>query len=121
MSKQKWIRCPVTDLPISQIPDKYLTHAGAFDTRSYSDCNLFEMRSIAAAAGYQDWRYFRDVVVTGTHSHFHFYQVHDNNGRLVTVATRTTSAEHGGKVHRAETLAAQKNIRLTDVSSGSSR
>lgn len=111
MSKGKQIRCAITGERKSVIDDfdeLYRKADGTFDPSVDSDCNLFNVRSIAAAAGYSDWRYFRDNLLTGTSSTWHvrkipFTVVRSADGqkeRVIVYATHSDSAEAGGKLYR---------------------
>ena len=112
----------MTGLPLGRIPEEYLiTPDDRFDTSRYPECDLYDVRSIAAAAGYLDWRYFRDQVITAPGSHFHAHGICGHNGCVLTYATHTMSAAHGGNVHRAATLATQTGEPITDVTGGSRR
>jgi len=123
MARGPTIRCPVTGIPVKRLDERYLDDDGKFNTAAYSDCNLYDKASIAAAAGYSV-RYYFEVVVTDGTSSFHLHQIKQQNGRVVGYATHDNSAEFGRKQHRARTLEAQTGCSLpvlSDVSSGSVR
>jgi len=111
MAKGRWLRCPVTEIPLGRLPDQYQKADGSFDTSSFPDCNIFNIRSFAAAAGYRDPRYFRDVVLTDPSSPFHAHKLYGftEKGAQVVVGffTHVDSAQWGGEQHRENTLARQ--------------
>ena len=43
---------------LSKVSEEFLTDEGYFNFTRYPDCNLFDPRSIAAAAGFKDASYF---------------------------------------------------------------
>ncbi len=109
------LRCPLTGLAmtrkardgLNKLPEEVLNDDGTFDASAFGDCNLFDVRSIAAAAGYRDSRYFIAKVLTNPTSPFHAHPVNAENGRTLTYATHANSAWWGGKQFRAAKLAAQ--------------
>lgn len=108
-------RCPLTGLPMTgkarnslvRLPDDLQTTDGQFKPEAFSGCNLFNVRSFAAAAGYGDVRHFVEKVLTDPSSPFHAHPIATETGRIVGYATHTTSAEWGGRQHRQKTLAVQ--------------
>lgn len=112
-------RCPVTGLPmtpksrdsLSKLPEKFLKDDGTFNAATLGDCNLFDIRSIAAAAGYRDVRYFIAKVFADPSSPFHAHPINcDETGRVMLYATHSNSADWGGREFRAKTLAVQTGV-----------
>ena len=102
MSKGPWRRDALTGLPmtlVARCDERHLNDAGHIDVSSWSDCNLFDVRSIAAAAGYADWRYFKRVVLKRSDQPFHVHRIalYDADGRrlAVVIGTHTNSAQAG--------------------------
>lgn len=109
MSKESWKRDPRTGLPVSVFDRcdlRYVDDRGQFDVARYPDCNVFNVASLAARAGFRDPRHFRDKVLLHSQSPFHVHRIEvrdDMDGRyLATVfATHANSAEAGGKMWQA--------------------
>ena len=129
MSKGPWKRCLMTGLTralIARADDSYLNAQGGFDTATLPDCNLFNVRSIAVAAGFDDPRYFVGHVLPNTASNFHVHTttVSDPEGHYLAkvVATHTNSALAGGLIWHArireEARARAVRAISTDVASG---
>lgn len=89
------------------------------------DCDLFNVSSIAAVAGFADPRYFAQVVLRKPQTLFHYRTeiLRDEDGREVgrVFATHANSAEVGGKALREmQRQAARDRVSrglVTDVSS----
>ena len=114
MSKRNWSRDPLTGLP------ETVDVTGDLRER-YPDCDLFSVNSITAAAGYGR-RYYFEGLVEANPKLFHAHPVRDVNGRTVTLATATNSAQAGGANLRNHAAAAHRlNLKQfkTDPSSGS--
>lgn len=107
MSKAPWKRCPITGLPVRQIPEEYLTASGEFDVSSFPGCNLFDDRSIAAEAGFgmrvDNWK-ARGLAPCS--SYWHLIPIVDD-GAVLTYATHTNSAQAGGLAYRKDAKARQ--------------
>jgi len=114
MAKNRWKRDPLTGLTRKQLedlPGRYVTRDGLFNCAALPDCNLYDVRTIAAEANY-DARYFRDVVLTHSGSPFHVHKISAENadgskGRILVYATHTDSAHAGREQFRAATMARQ--------------
>jgi len=128
MSKGSQIRCPWTGerkAVIDNLDEPYKAQDGGFNPNAFPGSNLFDIRSIAAAAGFKEWRNFRDYVLTDTgswwHAHKHTFTVYRPDGgteRAVIYATATNSAVAGGEMYRAfqkEQRIARSRV-FTDVS-----
>jgi hypothetical protein len=107
MSRGQWKKCSNTGIPLHvmvRAAEEFLTFEGEFDPGQLGRCDLFDVRSISAAAGFKDHRYFSKTVLRHPESPFHTQQVElsDERGNdLATViATHTNSAEFGGKMWR---------------------
>jgi hypothetical protein len=115
MRKGAVLRCSVTGLPLTKksrnslckLPEELLNNDGTFNRSAFQDCNIFDPRTFAAAAGYSDVRYFVSSVLTNPSSPFHAHPIRTENGIVVGYATHTDSAHYGGKKFRNEALAAQ--------------
>lgn len=128
MSKGKWILDPLTGLPLQRqrmsIEETYLNDDGTFNPASLPDCDLFAQNSIAAAAGFKDVPYLLTLVAANPEL-FHTHQIPDEDGKTVTRATATNSAQAGGwnlrakaaEAHRAAAALPRKH--KIDPSSGS--
>lgn len=107
------------------LDDSYLTPTGSLDLSVHSDSNIWNINSFAAAAGYRDAGYFRDVLLSSTslfHAHIVEVDVFRKDGgkeRTKIYVTHTDSAAAGGKLHR-EYQTEQRRLRATDVSSKNS-
>lgn len=114
MSSGRWYRNGLTGLPES-------VDANQQDVRRAltMGCDIFCVRSFAAAAGYKSPRYFVANVLTDPGSLFHAVPIRDVEGRVISWATRTESAAAGGE--RARVVANAAHGVITDQSSGSCR
>jgi hypothetical protein len=115
MSKGRWIRCPITGLTktqLDQLPDEYLNREGRFNILALPDCNVFDVRTIAAVAGWKEHRYFSGEVLGSPSSSLNTHKVRsDINGSVLLHATHMNSADWGGRAYRAEILATQTGYR----------
>lgn len=117
MSKGKWELHPLTRLPSS------VELRGVDLRKQYTDCDLFCVNSIAAAAGYKTPSHLEAKIATNPEL-FHAYPIKDARGVTVTLATATNSAQAGGvnlrakaaEAHRAAASLSRKP--KTDPSSG---
>lgn len=127
MSKGEWRRDRLTGLPVALVArcdERHLDDAGRIDVSSWSDCDLFDIRSIAAVAGYADWRYFETVVLEGTDQPFHVHRIPlysiDGDWLATFIATHTNSAQAGrAALDETKSMQARAAV-LTQVSSVSS-
>lgn len=132
MSKGPQKRCPWTGerkAIIDDLDEPYKAQDGGFNPDALPDSNLFDIRSISAAAGFKDWRYFRDYALTDTsscwHLHKHTFTVQRRDGggeRAEIFATATNSAAAGGDIYR-EIQKKKRRARIPvfmDISSKSS-
>lgn len=124
MSKGPWKarpRCQITGLlirDVQRLEEEYLNNDGTFNTAPLSDCNLFDVRSIASAAGYSDSKYFIETVIADPSSPLHLHELCDEElGKPLVLATHSNSAAWGGKEWRAKTLKDQTGY---DPTSGTS-
>ena len=111
MSKGPQKRCPWTGerkAVIDYLDDNFLTSDGSFNPDVYRDCDVFDIRSFAAAAGFRDWGYFRDQILTNAGSHWHVhrhsftvYRPDEGTERAEIYATHSNSAAAGGENYRA--------------------
>ena len=111
MARGPWVRCPWTGISkrkLKQIGETFLYDEGGFNPETYPDCDIFDVRSFAAAAGYKDVPHFVTTVVTDQSSPFHARQIRTESGRLLSLATDTTSAEAGGIAFRKLTSEKRK-------------
>ena len=133
MSRGKWQRCPYTGRPLrilSRANEEALTWEGYFDRSNVPDCDLFDVRSIAAVCGFRDVAYFVGHVLPHQDCRIHIHRVpllDAETGELIVevVATHTTSAQVGGgwwhdmQRRRARERATTHSTRpRIDVSSG---
>lgn len=106
MSRGSWERDPATGIPVARLlgADSPYVEDGLFKREFLPDCNVFCVRSFAAAANYQDAAYFENVVLADPQSPFHYHKVvvKDCSGRIIAVvrATHQNSAQHGGAAYR---------------------
>ena len=127
MSKGPQNRCPwtgETKRVINNLDDSFQTNDGSFNPESFSDCDLFDVRSIADAAGFKDWRDFRDRILTDAGSWWHVYKETfrvkraDGGVEFATIyATASNSAAAGGELYRAYQTEQRRARVFTDVSS----
>jgi hypothetical protein len=116
MSKGSWQQCPYTGMPrsiLDRTSDDQTTNNGYFRTNQLPDCNLFDVRSIAAACGYRDHEYFRRFVLTHPNCPIHVQRVplvdDETDTRLgEIIATHQNSADYGGRIwHEMQAAAAR--------------
>ena len=118
MSKGPWKRCQTTGIRIALLPDRYKV-GGDFDRSQFPDCDLFDLRTIAAAAGLPRVDDFKRRVMTDPTSPIHLWPIYDDFG-VLGWATATNSAEQGGRNYRSAASARQlAGKRVTEVSGGS--
>lgn len=116
MSSGRWYRNELTGLPESVDANQQDVRHGL-----RMGCDIFCVRSFAAAAGYRSPRYFVAKVLTAPGSLLHAVPIHDTDGQIVTWGTRTESAVAGGESARASANAARGYDALRfDVSGGTS-
>lgn len=114
MAKNKWKLDPLAGLTkkqLGELPDQYLNRDGLLERAALEDCNIFDIRTIAAEAGYEP-RYFRDVVLCHQSSPFHMHAISaekadGSKGRTLLYATHIDSARAGGEQFRAQSLSRQ--------------
>jgi hypothetical protein len=107
MSKGPWKRCPYTGMSMAlmcRAKEGFLDWEGFFDYTPLPDCNLFDVRSFAAAAGFETKRHFVDYVLSCEGTPFHFYRlsITDDEGHQLfdVFATHVNSAQVGGQFWR---------------------
>ena len=116
MSRGKWRRCPATGISLARlekVSEEYLTPDGHFDPRRLPDCDLFDVRSVAAACGFRNWRYFQTRVLVHPECPIHVHRLRladDETGQFVAeiVATHQNSAVDGGAMWRETQVAAAR-------------
>ncbi len=110
MPKGPMKRDPLTGVSLGRIgrdlPEEDLTLEGMFDRIKLPDCDLFCVRSIAAATGYSP-QYLMKTVVTDPSSPLHLHKIRGENG-LTIFATSTQSAQVGGVVFRNKKAAVSR-------------
>jgi hypothetical protein len=100
MSRGQWKRCPITGIPVSQLPQ-----GSEFDKSKFPDCNLFDVRSIAHAAGFgKQVNNFYARVLTDPSSPLHLHSLRADNGSALSYCTHTDSAIAGGENYRLTAL-----------------
>ena len=130
MSKGEWRRCPYTRIPLktlARVSECYLTNEGFFRINLLPDCNLFGMRSISAACGFQDHNYFRRSVLKHPNCPIHVRRMtlvdEETGAELIEIiATHQNSATYGGNMWHARRSAAARDRAFAsrfDTSSGS--
>jgi hypothetical protein len=95
------------------VSDEYLDAEGNFDRGLLPDCNLFDVRSIAAVCGFRDRAYFRDIVLPHPDCPIHVHRIvlrDQKTGNRVEVvyATHQNSADFGGQMWREMTTNAAR-------------
>ena len=130
VSKGPQNRCPWTGerkAVIDCLEEPYIGPDGKFDREAFPGCDLTDIRSISAEAGFKDWKYFRDKAITNAgsfwHVHKHTFEVHRDDGstKLATIyGTVSNSAAAGGELYRAFQTEQRRARVFTDVSSISS-
>ena len=126
MSRGPWKRCPKTGLSLarlSRVSEDYLTLEGNFHPGRFSDCDLFDVRSIAAVCGFRDWAYFRDRVLTRSDCPIHIRKVElrdQDTGQLIAkvLGTHHNSAEVGGRMWHAMQCDAARQRLITAQNHG---
>lgn len=120
MSRDKWKRDPLTGISVKKLRSTdYANHYGEFKAHEFSGCNLFDVRSIAHAAGLSRPDNFKRAL-TDTSSHFHLHALKDDDGKVLSYATHVDSAFAGGESYRQAAKARMfAGKKPTDVSSGS--
>ena len=124
MAKSAWAKDWLTGLSrkkMKALREDLLRNDGALSPDAFPNCDLFDVRSIAAAAGYADPYYFETRVLTDPSSPFHAHPLTTEAGKTIGYATHTNSARAGGEAFRALTDQRRlKNLRQfkTDPSSG---
>ena len=84
------------------------------DVEQLADCDVFNISSAAALAGYKHPQRFRDVALSDPV--FHRHEVRDPEGRLVTIATHSNSAAaYGEQLRAAKTQVRRANLRQSPV------
>lgn len=122
-TRAKVKREPYSQIKLSLVPEEYLRD-GRLAVAQWPDCNIWDIRNFAAKAGYQEWRYFRDAVLTDPSSPFHSHKIYGYtlSGACVVIGyfTHQDSAEWGGKEHRRKTLENQTGWEPTNITDGTS-
>jgi len=123
MSKGPWKKCPLTGVSLAKLSrsDAPLTEEGNFDPAFWPDCNVFDIRSIAAHCGFADVAHFENVVLRTSGCPIHFRSVGSPTERIY--GTHTSSAQAGGETWRSEQRTAARarcDAGVFDVASGSS-
>lgn len=127
MSKGPWKRCKISGISLVKLRGTdYLSDTGEFKTWWFSDCDLFDVRSIAAAdpdEGFTRVDDFLKRVVTDPSSPIHLHQLINDDGHGIGYATAQNSAERGWKNYRSAAKARQLAGKRPawDVSSASVR
>ena len=124
MSKGPWKLCPwigISMATLERSEPEVLTDDGEFDRDLLLDCDLFDIRSIAAAAGCRNFAYFRDVILTDPSSPFHMRRIVLRDSKTARregdiFATHTDSAGWGGDQWRARQRQAARERALEPIS-----
>ena len=104
---------------LADVSEDLLLDDGSLDPEKFPDCDLFNVNTIAAVAGYSpEW--FEKEVVTDPSSPFHLQKIQNAQGNTISWATHANSAEWGGTEFRKETEKVKRaNLKqFTDVSGG---
>lgn len=114
MARGPWGKCPLTGISkrklSTQVGETILCDDEVINPEVFPDCDIFDVRSFTAAAGYKDVAYFVDVVLQD--SACHAIPVRTESGRSLGFATNTISAEAGGKAYKKKTDAKRiKNLK----------
>jgi hypothetical protein len=117
MSSAPWRRCSTTGYRIGMLaglPEQLLRPDGSLDPGAWSDCNLFNVSSIAAVAGATNVTRFERKALRDPR--FAHHEIRDDEG-LVTVATHADSAVAYGAIIKAEAATRSRaNLRRGPVS-----
>ena len=102
--------CPYTGLNKRMLDDLYEPakgRDGKFNPAAFPGCNIYNVRSMSAAAGFKGPDYFLKNILLSTSSLFHVVEYPfdwvDDDGEVhwdTIYATHTDSAEAGGKAWR---------------------
>ena len=114
MSRAKWIRDALTGLPVNQQPLLF----GENLSTQYSDCNLFCVRSVAAAFGKSE-RTLMTLVENGQYPG-HFNLIRNEWGTDI-VATHVDSAAYAGRIYDQRLRNDARQRIFTNPSSGGTR
>lgn len=122
MPKGKIKRCKTTGISLKKfesfsVDDTLMDFDGHIRPDAYPDCNVYGLKEIARAAGYNDPHYFKKVI-TDPSSPFHLNQIigisESGNKYVLAYATHVDSASFGGERHKAKTSNTSKsNLKQT--------
>jgi hypothetical protein len=117
VARGPWKRDPVTGLTpgeLGRIDESFLTPEGELDRSQFSDCNLFRVNSITAAAFGPGVNVSRTAPAMLADPRLHHYPITDPEGRRVSVATHVNSAAAYGELVRS----ANEHRRLANLRQG---
>lgn len=124
MSKHPWRRCSVSDISLAklQFSDAMRDDETGIDTSLFPDCDLFNTRLIAQAAGFgQRVDHWSTRALCGSFFHLNPITAVNSTGHEYVIgwATHTQSAQWGGLEYRKAARDRQlAGKRVTDVSGG---